>query len=370
MNVQESFVMALDGSEIYLRKWLPEGDPRGIIQIAHGMTEHAGVYPEANIPVVQISVNPFLSAKEQFEIGEALKGLGQEDILVLLPFQHVKEEIKKADISFVNLESAFTTKEKKAPGQLFWIKSDPSTLQAIKNTGYDIVNIGNNHTLDYGQDGLLDTISHVEKLKFPYTGAGKNAKDAYTAREMTVKGKKFKFLSFVRFMPDSNWVAGENKPGVANGYDLNLVTKTIKEQKQDADYLIVYMHWGVEKSNRPVEYQKQYVPKMVEAGANAIVGSHPHWLQGFEYYNKVPIAYSLGNFLFPSYVNGKSAETGVLTLTFKGKDVQMSFNPYIIRNNQVSPVNEEEKKKALQYLQTISTDVEIDDTGKIKNKRN
>ncbi|ALZ62450.1 CapA family protein [Bacillus cereus] len=286
------------------------------------------------------------------------------------PFQHVKEEIKKADISFVNLESAFTTKEKKAPGQLFWIKSDPSTLQAIKNTGYDIVNIGNNHTLDYGQDGLLDTISHVEKLKFPYIGAGKNAKDAYTAREMTVKGKKFKFLSFVRFMPDSNWVAGENKPGVANGYDLNLVTKTIKEQKKDADYLIVYMHWGVEKSNRPVEYQKQYVSKMVEAGANAIVGSHPHWLQGFEYYNKVPIAYSLGNFLFPSYVNGKSAETGVLTLTFKGKDVQMSFNPYIIRNNQVSPVNEGEKKKALQYLQTISTDVEIDDTGKIKNKRN
>lgn len=286
------------------------------------------------------------------------------------PFQHVKEEITKADISFVNLESAFTTKEKKASGQLFWIKSDPSTLQAIKNTGYDIVNIGNNHTLDYGQDGLLDTISHVEKLKFPYIGAGKNAKDAYTAREMTVKGKKFKFLSFVRFMPDFTWVADDNKPGVANGYDLNLVTKTIKEQKKGADYLIVYMHWGVEKSNRPVDYQKQYVNKMVTAGADAIVGSHPHWLQGFEYYNNVPVAYSLGNFLFPSYVNGKSAETGVLTLTFKGKDVQMSFNPYIIRNNQVSPVNEEEKRKALQYLQTISTDVEIDDTGKIINKRN
>ncbi|AJH56385.1 bacterial capsule synthesis PGA_cap family protein [Bacillus anthracis] len=171
-------------------------------------------------------------------------------------------------------------------------------------------------------------------------------------------------------MPDFTWVADDNKPGVANGYDLNLVTKTIKEQKKNADYLIVYMHWGVEKSNRPVDYQKQYVNKMVTAGADAIVGSHPHWLQGFEYYNNVPVAYSLGNFLFPSYVNGKSAETGVLTLTFKGKDVQMSFNPYIIRNNQVSPVNEEEKRKALQYLQTISTDVEIDDTGKIINKRN
>ncbi|MFD0771341.1 CapA family protein [Bacillus sp. CGMCC 1.60114] len=285
------------------------------------------------------------------------------------PFQHVKPEIEKADYSFVNLESAFTTREKKYPGQLFWIKSDPSTLQAIKNTGYDIVNIGNNHTLDYFQDGLMDTISHVEKIGLPYIGAGKNASDAYTAREVTIKGKKFKFISFVRFMPDSAWVATNDKPGIANGYDLNLVTKTIKEQKKDADYMIVYMHWGVEKTNRPADYQKEYVQKMVEAGANAIVGSHPHWLQGFEYYNKVPVAYSLGNFLFPDYVTGHSAETGVLTIKFKGKNVQMSFNPYMIRNNQITPLQDTEKQNMLQYLQSISNNVQIDKDGNIINKR-
>ncbi|MEI4832175.1 CapA family protein [Bacillus sp. FJAT-53711] len=285
------------------------------------------------------------------------------------PFQHVKPEIEKADYSFVNLESAFTTREKKYPGQLFWIKSDPSTLQAIKNTGYDIVNIGNNHTLDYYQDGLLDTISHVEKIGLPYIGAGKNASDAYTAREVTIKGKKFKFISFVRFMPDSAWVATNDKPGIANGYDLNLVTKTIKEQKKDADYMIVYMHWGVEKTNRPADYQKEYVQKMVEAGANAIVGSHPHWLQGFEYYNKVPVAYSLGNFLFPDYVTGHSAETGVLTIKFNGKNVQMSFNPYMIRNNQITPLQDTEKQNMLQYLQSISNNVQIDKDGNIINKQ-
>ncbi|MGG2066077.1 CapA family protein [Bacillus sp. S14(2024)] len=285
------------------------------------------------------------------------------------PFQHVKPEIEKADYSFVNLESAFTTREKKYPGQLFWIKSDPSTLQAIKNTGYDIVNIGNNHTLDYYQDGLLDTISHVEKIGLPYIGAGKNASDAYTAREVTIKGKKFKFISFVRFMPDSAWVATNDKPGIANGYDLNLVTKTIQEQKKDADYMIVYMHWGVEKTNRPADYQKEYVQKMVEAGANAIVGSHPHWLQGFEYYNKVPVAYSLGNFLFPDYVTGHSAETGVLTIKFNGKNVQMSFNPYMIRNNQITPLQDTEKQNMLQYLQSISNNVQIDKDGNIINKQ-
>lgn len=89
-------------------------------------------------------------------------------------------------------------------------------------------------------------------------------------------------------MPDFNWVAGDNKPGVANGYDLDLVTKTIQEQKKDADYVIVYMHWGVEKSNRPIEYQKQYVPKMVEAGADAIVGSHPIGYKGLSITIKFP----------------------------------------------------------------------------------
>lgn len=285
------------------------------------------------------------------------------------PFQHVKKEIESADYSFVNLESAFTTHEQKFPGQLFWIKSDPSTLQAVKNTGFDMVNIGNNHTLDYGQEGLLDTISHLEKLDLPYTGAGKNAEDAYTAKEVTIKGKKFKFLSFVRFMPDTTWVAGENKPGVANGYDIDLVTKTIEEQKKDADYMIVYMHWGVEKTNQPAQYQKDYVQKMVEAGADAIIGSHPHWLQGFEYYNGVPVAYSLGNFLFPDYVNGHSAETGVLTLTFKGDDIKMSFNPYMIRNNQITPLENTEKQEMLQYLQSVSYDVEIDEAGNIKDLR-
>ncbi|WP_369900084.1 CapA family protein [Bacillus manliponensis] len=285
------------------------------------------------------------------------------------PFQHVKQEIESADYAYVNLESVFTTREQKSPGQLFWIKSDPSTLKAIKNTGFDMASIGNNHTMDYGQEGLLDTISHLEKLDLPYTGAGKNAKEAYSAKDVTIKGKKFKFLSFVRFMPSTSWVASENKPGVANGYNLNLVTKTIEEQKKDADYLVVYMHWGVEKTNRPAQYQRDYVQKMTEAGADAIVGSHPHWLQGFEYHNGVPVAYSLGNFLFPNYVKGHSAETGVLTLTFKGDDITMSFNPYMIRNDQISPLQDSEKQKMLQYLQSVSDDVQIDENGNIVDLR-
>lgn len=285
------------------------------------------------------------------------------------PFQYVKQEIESADYAFVNLESVFTHRNEKYPGQLFWIKSDPSTLEAIKRTGYDIVSLGNNHTLDYGIDGMLDSISHVEQTGLQYIGVGRNEAEAYQAKEVMLKGKKFKFLSIVRFMPDSAWVAQGDKPGVAGGYDLNVVTKTVQQQKGDADYLIVYMHWGVEKTNKPAAYQKEYVAKMVEAGADVIVGSHPHWLQGFEYYKDVPVAYSLGNFLFPDYVSGHSAETGVLKVTFKGEDITMSFNPYIIRNNQIQPLEGQEREKMRQYLQSISYDVEIASDGTIINKR-
>ena len=88
-------------------------------------------------------------------------------------------------------------------------------------------------------------------------------------------------------------------------------------------------------------------------------------MQGFEYYNKVPVAYSLGNFLFPDYVKNHSAETGVLTMKFKGENEQMSFNPYIIRNNQIIPTQGQEKQNMLQYLQSISNDVQIEQDGKI-----
>jgi poly-gamma-glutamate capsule biosynthesis protein CapA/YwtB (metallophosphatase superfamily) len=282
------------------------------------------------------------------------------------PFQHVKGEVEKADYAFVNLESVFTTREQKVGGQLFWIKSDPSTLQAIKNTGFDLVNLGNNHSLDYLEEGLTDSISHVEKMELDYIGAGRNEEEAYKPKEVEIKGKKFKFFSFVRFFPDYRWVATKDKPGVPNGYDLDLLINKIKEQKGDADYVIVYMHWGVEKTNTPAPYQKEYVKRMVdEAGVDAIVGSHPHWLQGFEYYNGVPIAYSLGNFLFPDYVNGRSAETGVLTLKAKGDKIDMSFNPYMIRNNQITPVEGKERTKMLNYLQSVSPKVTIGEDGTI-----
>ncbi|NOU94369.1 CapA family protein [Paenibacillus sp. LMG 31456] len=286
------------------------------------------------------------------------------------PFEQVKHEILKADFAFMNLETAITDRTDKFPGQLFYIKSDANTLDGIKVAGFDLVSIANNHVLDYKVEGLMDTMKALDEKGIPYVGAGVDAHAAYSSKEVIIKGKKFRFLAFSRFLPSEEWYARENRPGMASGYQLDKVISTITEQKEDADYLIVYLHWGVEKTNTPAKYQKEYVKQMVEAGADSIVGSHPHWLQGFEYYNEKPVAYSLGNFLFPSYVRGHDAETGILHMTFKGKEIKMSFSPYFIKNDQIIKVDEQAKVDRYHYLMSISYDVAIDEAGNIVNQRN
>ncbi len=286
------------------------------------------------------------------------------------PFIYVKDTVQNADYSFINAETVFTENpHTKDPDQIFWINSDVKALQAIEDARFKMINIGNNHTLDYMEPGLLDTLKHVKETNMEMIGAGKDKEEAYQSKEVVIEGKKFRFFSFVRFFPNSTWVATENKPGVTNGYDLHEVKRTIQEQKGDADYVIVYFHWGVEKTNTPAEYQFEYVKELKELGVDLIVGFHPHWLQGFEYYDGMPVAYSLGKFLFPPYVTGRTAETGLLRVTFKGNEVALAFEPYLIDNGQIIPAERMVKQEMLEYLQSISFDVEIDEKGNIINKR-
>lgn len=188
------------------------------------------------------------------------------------------------------------------------------------------------------------------------------------AEVVDINGRKVAFLSFTRFFPDFSWAAQSGRPGVTNGYDLDFVIETIQahEQSVEADHLVVNFHWGVEKTNTPAAYQHEYVERIVdETGTDAIVGAHPHWLQGFEFYEGVPVAYSLGNFLFPDYVSGHSAETGVLHMTFSEEDIDLSFAPYHLTNNQIVPLQGKEKQKMFQYLEDISINAEIDEYGHV-----
>lgn len=165
-------------------------------------------------------------------------------------------------------------------------------------------------------------------------------------------------------------VATTTKPGLANGYDLSLIQNTIEKEKLGSDYLFVYIHWGVETKRSPEAFQRDWAKTMIDSGADGVIGSHPHVLQGFEYYNGKPIAYSLGNFLFPNYVKGDKAQTGILHLDIQNNHIEMSFVPFKILQDQILVQNAQEKQVVWNELQGLSYgEVQIKD-GIISNSTN
>lgn len=277
---------------------------------------------------------------------------------VIFPFQYVAPELKKSHLTVANLETAITTRNSPYP-KTYNFKSDPTSISGLKNAGIDLVSLANNHAMDYKKEGLSDTMHYLKKANMPFVGAGSNATDANKPYVKIINGKKIKFMAFSRVLPDASWKAGSKSAGIADGYNLEDMLSRIKKEKKDSEFLFVYIHWGKEKSEKPESYQRTWAKKMIDAGADGIIGSHPHVLQGFEYYKGKPIAYSLGNFLFPDYVKGNTAQTGILHLEIKYKTVNMGFSPYYIYKNQIIAQDAHTKRKVWSKLQGISYGVKI-----------
>ncbi|MCD8509268.1 MAG: CapA family protein [Bacillus sp. (in: Bacteria)] len=280
------------------------------------------------------------------------------------PFLFVKEDLQSAHLAVANLETAVTTRGEsyKDTSQRFNFKSKPEHLQGLVNAGFDLVSLANNHALDYGEEGLLDTMTSLLDYGLDYIGAGRTKEEAFQGASYEFNGKTVTIMGATRFVPRAEWYSFDTSTnaGVAGAYNLDLLLDQVRKQKEETDYLILYIHWGIEGTDRPAQYQHYYVEKLVEAGVDAIVGHHPHWLQGFEYYQGVPVAYSLGNFLFPNYVSGNTAETGLLTLNLHKGEITMSFKPYYIYQDQIISLNEEEQMRIIRKLEELSYDVMFD----------
>nr|WP_239674520.1 CapA family protein [Mangrovibacillus cuniculi] len=176
------------------------------------------------------------------------------------------------------------------------------------------------------------------------------------------RGRKVSFLAFSRVLPTVDWYAVGNSPGIASGYQEDRVVDIIQKEKAENDLVFVYIHWGKEKISHPEQYIRNYGKMMVDAGADAVVGSHPHVLQGVEYYKEKPIAYSLGNFLFPDYVSGLSADTGIMNFVVDDK-ITLEFFPYVILDNQIVGPSDTYIESQRRYLEGISYFVKAESLG-------
>jgi poly-gamma-glutamate capsule biosynthesis protein CapA/YwtB (metallophosphatase superfamily) len=283
-------------------------------------------------------------------------------------FEQVKSVTRAADVYVANLECPFTKSEEKLLKN-FNFKARPELVAALSSGGVDVVSLANNHLLDYGPEGLFDTLNTLESAGIKSFGAGRDLSEARKPQIIDVKGIKVAFLGYFflgeKNIEPSQVIATEAQPGVAGHFSSldemkKIVSADVRAAKQLAQHVIPFFHWGKEGNTVPEPYQIELAHLAVEAGASAVIGSHPHVLQGFELYQRAPIAYSLGNFVFGGNWNPKDKRTAILKITIDAMSVrQIEIIPAFSDAYPEIPVQPflaqgEKRYEILDHLKTIS----------------
>ncbi|TDD81861.1 CapA family protein [Actinomadura darangshiensis] len=245
----------------------------------------------------------------------------------------VAKQLRKADLTMLNLETAITTGGTPAPGKEFTFRAPPSAFKALKAAGVDVVSMANNHGMDYMEGGLRDTLATIKTTGFPVVGIGKNADAAYKPYRVTVKGNKVAIIGATQVLDDNliqAWTATDAKGGLASAKDVPRMVQAVKEARQGSDVVIVHLHWGAELKACPLPRQQELAKALVAAGADVVVGGHAHIPLGGGYMNGSYVHYGMGNFVFYS-ASGQTAKSGVLWLKLEnGKVTKDKWNPALI----------------------------------------
>jgi poly-gamma-glutamate synthesis protein (capsule biosynthesis protein) len=204
-----------------------------------------------------------------------------------------------ADYRIGNLECPIATVGKPLDSKIFSFRAHPDVLSVLKGR-FDALAVSNNHSGDYGQAAFLETLDHLKQIGIVSFGGGRNLVEAHAPLWIEKNGLRIAVLGYNEFKPRS-FEAGPNWPGIAWSEDSQVIADIRAARSAGADVVIPYMHWGWERESAPTERQRRLARLMIDAGADTIVGSHPHVTQGTEIYRGKPIIYSLGNFVFDGF---------------------------------------------------------------------
>ncbi|KOX11321.1 CapA family protein [Nocardiopsis sp. NRRL B-16309] len=273
----------------------------------------------------------------------------------------ISEQLSAADLSMVNLETAVTEGGTPAPGKQFLFRAPASSLEALDAAGVDVASVANNHGMDYGTDGLNDTLENGEASPVELVGAGRDADEAYAPHIAEVNGQTVAMFGATDVLDDhlmAEWTAGEGKPGLAstkNEMKERMLT-AVSEAAAEADNVVVLLHWGLEGSHCPLPHAPALADDLIEAGATAVVGGHAHVLSPGGFSGDSYVHYGLGNFVFYNY-SGPTAETGVLTLTFdQGRVTESDWAPAQIQGGVPVPYEGEAAERAHQTWVDMRTE--------------
>lgn len=277
--------------------------------------------------------------------------------------EDLMDEMKDADIMMINNEFPYSSRGIPTEGKQFTFRARPESASILEEMGVDIVSLANNHAYDYGEDAFLDTLDTLAGIGMPYVGAGRNLEEASKPVYFIAGDIKIAIVSATQIErldnPDTKG-ATDDSAGVFRCLNPDRLLDAVREAKENSDFVVVYIHWGTENTVEVDWAQLDQAPKIADAGADLIIGDHPHCLQPIEYVNGVPVVYSLGNFWF----NSKELDTCIVKAVV-GEDGlrSLQFIPALQKGCKTSMLHGEEKARVLNYMRSISPKIDIDEAG-------
>ncbi len=306
-----------------------------------------------------------ISLADNWHTMEYYREIGCDITKCISPF--LIDKMVSADITTLNSEFCFSDRGTAMEGKAWTFRAATENVSIYHELGVDIVDLANNHVYDFGYDAFLDTLDTLKGAEIEYMGAGRNIDEASRPVYYIIEGKKIAFVAATRaekykLTPE----ATETDPGVLRCYDPTAFIEVINEAEQNADFVIANVHWGTEDSHELEDAQPETAYQYIDAGADLIIGTHAHCLQGIEYYKNVPIVYNLGNYWFSHY----DIDTGLLGVTLGTDDsLDLVFYPATQRDCKTTYVGgEAEGDRILQCMRDYSFNVNIDDDGVITEK--
>jgi len=234
------------------------------------------------------------------------------------PFLRIKDFLESADLAVANIENPISNRGIRV-GSIYSFRADPRTLAGLKYAGIDIVSLANNHIWDYGREAFLDTMSNLKNEGIEYIGAGYDFDEAHRGIIKIIKGTRITFLAYTDLL-SKQLNATAAVPGVAI-YDRDQMIVDITAAKAKSDIVIVSFHGGTEYETHHSVTQEQIYTTAIDAGADLVVGHHPHVIQEVLKHKNGWIAYSLGNFIFDQSFSAETMEGIALKVIVNEKKI-------------------------------------------------
>jgi len=302
----------------------------------------------------KVLINESKQEIKMIAVGDIMLSRGVEGRMIAhedyrYPFLKTADITKNADIVFGNLETSIIVGRRIQDNEMVF-KTDPKAVEGLNFAGFNVLSLANNHIMNFGKDGLESTVNILDENNISHIGAGVGKDEIYKSVVKDVQGTKFSFLAFT-YNSDQRKTGTGDVYGVAN-MDVGKMKEVVQKSSIEADVVVVSMHAGNEYQISPSSFQENFARNAIDAGADLVIGHHPHVVQTVEKYKEGYIIYSLGNFVFDQMWSNETRLGVIAEIIFQDKKIKsLKFIPIKSYDySQPAILEGEEKEMILERL--------------------